>query len=253
MKKLLLLLSGIALLLASCSSDDGAAANSDAILVKKAVSVETDGTQGMTLNYSYNGNKISTVQTSDGQIAKYFYSQNLIVKGEKYFSGNSNAVIEVVYQYDTNERLVSEEYKDFSNSILETRMYTYEEDGSVSFLAYSGEIGSITELKSTGKYFFNEDNEVIKIESTNLNTNNVVTRSLTYDTRNNIFKNVPGWNKLFPTLTGKKHNILTSTTIGSDQVVLDAYSNQCEYNNAGYPISISTTIGSHTTKVNYFY
>lgn len=252
MKKILFLLSGI-ILLFSCSSDDGAAANSDAILVKKAVLVETDGSEGMTFNYSYNGNKFNTLEVLNGQRTVYFYTGNLITKQERYLTADGPLEFEVVFHYDANERLVEEEIKYLMDSSLSTRNYTYEADGSISFLAYSGEIGSITELKSTGKYFFNEDNEVVRIESKNLNTNSVMTTTFTYDNQNSIFKNVAGWNKLFPTLTGKKHNILTSTTIGSDQVVLDAYSNQYEYNSAGYPISISTTIGSHTAKVNYFY
>lgn len=251
MKKLLFLLSGIALLF-SCSTDDGGTTNSDFTLVKKAVSVEADGSEGMTFNYSYNGNKISTVQVLNGQQLKYFYTGNLITKLERYLTADGTLELEVIFQYDANARLVKEETKYFINSSLATRNFTYEPDGSISFLAYSGEIGSITELVSTGKYFFNEEQEVVKIETTNINTNSTLTTNFTYDNQNNIFKNVLGWDKLF-SLTGKYHNVVTTTYLDANQVVLNSSSNQYEYNSAGYPTSVTTTIGSSSAKVNYFY
>ncbi|WP_026704121.1 membrane lipoprotein lipid attachment site-containing protein [Flavobacterium soli] len=252
MKKILFLLSVIALLLSSCSSDDGGTTNSDFTLVKKAVSVEADGSEGMTFNYSYSGNKINTVQVLNGQQVKYFYTGNLITKVERYETTNGMLEFEVVYQYDENERLIKEESKYFINSSLTTRNFTYEPDGTVSFLVYSGEIGSITELRSTGKYFLNEDQEVAKVETTNINTSSTSTANYTYDNQNNVFKNVLGWDKLFSP-TGNYHNVLSTIYLDANQVVLETSSNQYEYNSAGYPTSVTTTIGSTSAKVNYFY
>lgn len=253
MKKIIVLLSGIILLLSSCSSDDAGSAQSDSILVKKVVSVDADGVEGMTFNYSYTGNKINTVSVSNGQKVVYFYTGNLITKTERYLAANGPLELEAVFQYDANERLVTEEIKYFMDSSLTTRNYTHETDGTVSFLEYTGEIGSITELVSTGKYFFNADKEVVKFQTTNVNSNFTTTTNFTYDNQNSAFKNVLGWDKVFSNLTGKTNNVLTSTIVAEDDVVLDSYSNQYEYNTQGYPTSNTTTIGSTTNKVNYFY
>lgn len=253
MKKMVALLSGIVLLLGSCSSDDAGSGQSDNVLVKKVVSVDADGVEGMTFNYSYAGNKINTVSVSNGQKVVYFYTGNLITKTERYLAANGPLELEAVFQYDANERLVKEEMKYFMDSSLTTRNYTHETDGSVSFLEYAGEIGSITELVSTGKYFFNADKEVVKFQATNVNSNLTTTTNFTYDNQNSAFKNVLGWGKIFSNLTGKTNNVLTSTIVAADDVVLDSYSNQYEYNTQGYPTSNTTTIGSTTNKVNYFY
>lgn len=253
MKKIFFLLSGIALLLSSCSSDDSDAANSDLILVKKAVSVGSNGDSGISIDYKYSGNKITWIEVGTGQKLKFYYTGNLITKSERYFSDDTNFSAEVTYQYDNEGRLIEEEYRDLFSSILETRVYNYETDGSISLLLYSGEIGSITELRRTGKYFFNDDNEVVTFENTNISTNETTTTNYTYDDQNSIFKNVLGWNKLFSSSEGKMHNIVTSTTVSEDQVVLNEYSNQYEYNSSGYPTSMTTTIGNSTSTVNYFY
>ena len=240
-------------ILYSCSNDDNSS-NSNMPLVKKAVSIEANGENGLTFDYSYIGNKITTIEVSNGQSLKFYYTGNLITKTEKYLYNNTELSNEIIYQYDNNERLVSEESKDFLNSVLETREYIYESNGTVSYLYYTGEIGSVTVLVKTGTYFFNANNEVEKLEDTSVGSNEVITTNFTYDTNNSIFKNVLGWNKIFSTVyDGKTNNILTATTINADDIVIYGYTNQYSYNNAGYPVALTTLIDGNAATVNYFY
>jgi len=240
-------------ILYSCSNDDNSS-NSNMPLVKKAVSIEANGENGLTFDYSYIGNKITTIEVSNGQSLKFYYTGNLITKTEKYLYNDTELSNEIIYQYDNNERLVSEESKDFLNSVLETREYIYESNGTVSYLYYTGEIGSVTVLVKTGTYFFNANNEVEKLEDTSVGSNEMITTNFTYDTNNSIFKNVLGWNKIFSTVyDGKTNNILTSTTINADDIVIYGYTNQYSYNNAGYPVALTTLIDGNAATVNYFY
>jgi acetyltransferase-like isoleucine patch superfamily enzyme len=218
------------------------------------VSIEANGENGLTFDYSYIGNKITTIEVSNGQSLKFYYTGNLITKTEKYLYNDTELSNEIIYQYDDNERLVSEESKDFLNSVLETREYSYESNGTVSYLFYAGEIGSVTVLAKTGTYFFNANNEVIKLEDISVGSNEMITTNFTYDTNNSIFKNVLGWNKIFSTVyDGKTNNILTATTINADDIVIYGYTNQYSYNNAGYPVALTTLIDGNAATVNYFY
>jgi hypothetical protein len=240
-------------ILQSCSNDDNST-DSNMLLVKKAVSIEANGENGLTFDYSYIGNKITTIEVSNGQSLKFYYTGNLITKTEKYLYNDTELSNEIIYQYDDNERLVSEESKDFLNSVLETREYSYESNGTVSYLFYAGEIGSVTVLAKTGTYFFNANNEVIKLEDISVGSNEMITTNFTYDTNNSIFKNVLGWNKIFSTVyDGKTNNILTATTINADDIVIYGYTNQYSYNNAGYPVALTTLIDGNAATVNYFY
>lgn len=252
MKKIILFL--FVVILNSCSNNNNNAA-SETILLKKAVRLGTNGFADNEFDYYYVGNKFLEIKYNQQTLLKYYYNGNLISKVERYFSDNTKE-LETTYQYDENEKLTSEKITNFiDNEIsITTTYYTYETDGTVSFLKYNGETVSIGELIQTGKYYYN-NNDMIKSVNTLISTGEEFTTIYTHDSKNSVFKNVLGWNKIISNSDGKVNNILTSSTYNSNGELLNGYSstNEYTYNSLNYPTSLSSTINNNTSTVNYFY
>ena len=242
-------------LLNSCSSENNS--SSDAIILpKKIVHVGTNGFGDDVFDYSYVGNKFLEIKYNQQTFVKYYYDGNLISKVVRYFPDNTKDQ-ETTYQYDNNEKLISEKRNYFiDNEISVTEIYyTYETDGTILFSKYNGELNNNGVIIETGKYYYNNNNDMIKSVNTLISTGEEFTTNYTHDTKNSIFKNVLGWNKIISNFDGKVNNVLTSSTYNSNGALLNdsSYYNAYIYNNLNYPTSVSTTINNNTSTVNYFY
>ena len=244
MKKLLYLFSAIALTLASCSSEDDSNNISDVLVTKIIETYEDNSTY--TTEYVYSGTKLVSSTDSDGEYQLFTYTGNLITKIEYFLSDDTLDQVET-YTYDSSDRLISfvrvfPTDTDWGNK----ETYTYNTNGTISVNYYSGDYNSQTNLDQTGVITF-LNGEISQIATSDGNTDDY-----TYDNKNNPFKNVLGYNKIFFTdaLTdGVVNNIVTmtsSTTGGS-------YVNTNTYNSNDFILTSESVSSVETISSEFFY
>lgn len=242
MKKLLLLFGALALSLTSCSSDDSPSDESttDGVLLKKIITTTSKGK--VTTNYTYNGNKIvSDVDDSGESNAYYTYTGDLITKIEYKLP---NGTVEQINTYAyTDGKLTTFVRIDPGMDWGNKELYTYNADGTVTSKQYIGDAKTQTSLNATVIIKFANGEVVDMINDFN------DSHSYTYDTKNNPFKNVLGWNKINFTdgeANDVLHNMLTDKAEGELW-----YSYTYTYNADGYPTKSVESVEEET--VEYFY
>ena len=250
MKKITIVFSALILILTSCSSDDENNSNENLILLKKSISTSSTGTVSTT-DYLYDGNKIVSATTNSTKI-NYFYTNDLITKIE--VSDLSQVVNNrFLFTYDNSQRLIQKLSLSFSDQNGVKEILEYNSDGSVSFNSYSGNLISQTELFQTGKYFFNNTNQMIKKEI--YSGNGILTTTYDYDSKNNPFKNVLNM-IYFIDFLSNKFNVVASETSMSG-VVQSSGNTQYSYNSSNFPTTEITTSTSgsfqSSISVQYFY
>ncbi|WP_147298233.1 hypothetical protein [Flavobacterium aquicola] len=133
------------------------------------------------------------------------------------------------------------------------RVYVYNSDATISFTESSVALTDQNTTK-TGKIWLNEEGEVSKIEEYK---DNVLfsKREYTYDDKNNISRNIIGYNKLFLIdVLGITHNILTYKRYDSNNVLNSGYSNKYTYNSDNYPVSrVETSNSGSVYTIEYLY
>lgn len=251
MKKLLIAFSALLLVFSSCSSsDDATSSNSNSVLVKRMVQNDEDGE--VTTRFTYNGDKIVKGTSDDGTSMVFTYTGDLITE-IKYYDGTSLDQKDI-YIYDSNNRLTGFVMLSYGDDWGDKETYVYNTDGTISVTHYTGDLASQELLNDTSKIYFT-NGEVSKIEEFGEDGTTITrTKTFTYDSKNNPFKNVKGYDKINFTLgfpTGILHNILTET----DQTDIEqSWTNQYTYNSQDYPlIETETHLGQETSTSQYIY
>lgn len=250
MKKLVFLTFLFALF-PSCSSGDSATP-SGAILVKRIV--ETDPAGVFTFNYTYNGNKmVESVLSATNYIRRgvYTYTGDLITKTE--FFDISNTLVESdVYNYNSNNLLESYVKLNYNTGTGARVTYTYNADGSISSIGYSGDLINQDTVASHNTITLGAD----EIFSHDEDLGTITKRSVfIYDTKNNPFKNVTGYNKLAYARIGSfssaiNHN-LTECLYTENGLPVSTTYYHLTYNSNDFPTTL--TAGSNTNAVTYYY
>jgi len=251
MKKLLYLLSAVALMLTSCSSDDDTQDTSGTLLTK-IVETYSDGTVE-NITFTYNGNKIVKISSdySERDETIYTYTGDLITKEEYFFDdGAGDSFNEVVeYEYDANQKLIKSTTTPESGAV-EIDNFTYNSNGTVSFVTTSG--GATI---ATGTIYFN-GNQPYKKEI----TENTISRVEvdTFDDKVNPFVNITGYSKIIignPSNTlgypGIVNNNLSTSKDGSIE-----YSSTYTYNSNNMPateIYVDYNNSDYNSTSQYFY
>lgn len=258
MKKLALAFSALVLVFTSCSSSDDSEpivpVTPSGILIKKMVltsnNEDSESYWNSTINFTYNGNKLVQAIDEDNYKLVYTYTGDLITKIE-YFDG-STLDGQDLFTYNTDGKLI--EYRDLSvfEDFEHKFTYNYNSNGTVSVQEYQGTIGNTSPVFSPDIYTFTNG----ELTSTN-------SGSITYDSKNNPFKNVTGYQEImtfefsddYAIAFGRNQNIVsapagTSTTDGT----FSTYT----YNADNYPATSSTTAiystgFNGTVNVQYFY
>lgn len=247
MKKNLWLLSASLLFLFSCSSDDSSPTNqipvSQNLLLSKIV--EDDALfGGNTTNLTYNGNKLVEINRYEQESDMYTYSGDLITKIEKfnvYLSGTPNEdrvlVSTDLFVYNSNNQLV--EFKTILESTPLERVtnYVYNTNNTVTFQQHEYYPSELPELVKTGTITM-QNGEIGTLQV--VKTFDSFTANYTYDTKNSMFKNVVGYDKLIFT-----HIIGTQGSFTSGETVLAGISHnfvnngelEYTYNSDDYPIT----------------
>ncbi|TBX71319.1 hypothetical protein EZL74_02090 [Flavobacterium silvisoli] len=237
--KRLVLLCMFFVLFQSCSSDDGSTAP-DAILVKKIVDTNPAGT--FTYNYTYNGNKMAeSVLSTTNYIrrAVYTYTGDLITKVE-FFDISNTLTERDIYTFNTYNRLATSVKLDYYNETGTKEIYTYNSDGTISTIKYSGDLSTQDNVMSHNTITMNNGEISSRIEDTGAV---IKVSSYIYDTKNNPFKNVIGFDQ-------NKHNILQSTYSENGGTVYTT-NQQYTYNSNDFPVT--HTAGSSTDSVLHYY
>ncbi|MES2748713.1 MAG: hypothetical protein V4648_10035 [Bacteroidota bacterium] len=258
MKKLVLLFVLLPLL-HSCSSDDNTGVSESPLttngtLLKKAVM--TLGTDVISEDYFYNGNKIDKIIRSDGSRFQYTYTGNLISKNDYY----QNDVFKVSeqYTYDFSQKIIEVKTFNYTNpSVIVRRAdFVYNPDGTVWVKEYQGDTTNQTNLVRDKKIFLFSNGDVQKIEQYLVVNGNNETRTLsyTYDTKNTIGNSVMGFNKVKnwnAFNSGNSHNVVTEYTMTTENATTSTYNYSYTYNSYDYPVV--TTLPGGVGTFEYFY
>lgn len=244
MKKNLFVLSAALLFLFSCSSDDSATENlpSENLLLKKTV--EGDAVFGANVTtYTYDGNKLVNINIHDEYSNVYTYTGNLITKIEKlnvYNIGTPGEETELystdLFAYNSANQLIEFKTTTPYSEMERVTTYVYNSDNTVSFEQYETYPGNDPELLKTGTITM-QDGEISKLQV--VKEFDSFIDNYTYDTKNSIFKNVVGYDKLMVTHIGTQGSFNSSTTIlgGISHNFVNNGELEYTYNASNYPIT----------------
>lgn len=242
MKKLILTILASSFLL-SCSSDSSNddSNNSSNLLPSKIIF--TGGISTSVSNFEYSGSKLlRTFRDDNSQETIYTYSGNLITNAVN--TGVSNGVpfvINKTYAYDNSNRLIL-----YSQGTFKME-FSYLSNNNISEKGYQLDI-------NTGQYeqtyenilTLNADNEIIQVAHNNLFGGEDYIETYVYENRNNPFKNIIGFDKLY--ILGKEgnsHNVLNISRSNGLNYREYFYT----YNDLNYPVTSQGTGGT----IQYFY
>lgn len=248
MKNQLLLFSFLVLLFTSCSNDSES--NNDSILIKKIVSVSNGSSN--TTNFFYDGNKLTSIQVGTVNL-NYTYLDNNIINIKR--NNGSFFESETIFEYDNQERIISELYIDNFNDFSERTVYEYQADNTIAYQKYFGDAFSQPNIGNSGVIYNTNLGETYKIEQ--FSQGQLFRKSVwTYDTKNNPLKNIVGFNKQ-PLHAGKFHNYLTSDLYQNFELVSNS-TFEYSYNGNDFPIQCIQNLYhnaalSSTVEINYFY
>lgn len=252
MKKILLLLSFSVVLLSSCSSDDSSTSESQPLLLKTMT--EGDVLFGQTVtHYSYNGNKLVEIfkdGDDDDYIDAYTYTGDLITKIEKFYvfdfgtpSEDRQLLSTDQFAYNSNNQLVqfTTTSQDFDGERVTT--YTYNSNNTVSFAQNANVPGEPTESLKTGTITMG-NGEITKLQV--VKQFDSYTDNYAYDTKNSIFKNVTGYDKILLThILGTQGSLTWVNSIvgGISHNFLNHQGDyQYTYNSDNYPLTANQSL-----------
>lgn len=181
------------------------------VRVKKITETESDGTVFST-EYFYIGNKINYLLDSDGIRTNIIYEGDLIKK-EEVVDG-TNILEQYFYTYDSsNSKLMTYVYLDLVDNIGLKIEYTHNTNGTITYQQYKGDSNTQDEIDYNGtisnnRYIENTINQ-LTLEP------QIITNTFTYDNKNNPFKNIIGYSKIYFSESDEalnyNNNLLTKT------------------------------------------
>ncbi|MCW4469525.1 hypothetical protein OGH69_11150 [Flavobacterium sp. MFBS3-15] len=252
MKKIIAAAAAALFLFTSCSevvsSDD---TNVKEVLLKKKIEQSEDGILFTTL-YEYEGAKIASILRSDGQRMEFTYTGEQITTVE-YFE-NSGQAQTTEFTYDTEGRIIEmleygienvpgEEGEDPTPVPWADRTtFTFNADGTVSLIKYSGDHESQTEITEEGTLTIANGN-VTAYASASGNS------SYTFDGANNAELNITGISPLNIAWGYGGINNVTGATHSNGP----SYSATFTYNSKDYPVSATEVEDGQTTQIWFMY
>ncbi len=244
MKKLFCLISISLLFLVSCSSDNSSSDNttSQNLLLKKIVEGDV-ALGGSESNFTYNGNKLVEIRRNNGSDVfsdLYTYTGNLITKIEKfqvYNSGSTQLLSTDQFVYNATNQLVQFKTTTPDSDEEFVTTYVYNANNTVTFAQTSTIPGNAPVSLKTGTITV-QDGEIVQLQV--VKQYDSYTDHYAYDTKNSIFKNVLGYDKIiFTHIIGKQSSYtLVDTILGG---IAHNFVNSGEfaytYNANNYPLT----------------
>jgi YD repeat-containing protein len=252
MKKLFAAAAGALFLFTSCSevvsSDD---TNVKEVLLKKKIEQYQDGLLLTTL-YDYDGTKIKSISQSDGQRMEFFYTGDQITEVEHFETGGQVQTTE--FTYDAEGRIIEmleygietvpgEEGEDPTPVPWADRTtFTFNADGTVSLIKYSGDHESQTEVTEEGTLTIANGN-ITAYTSASGNS------SYTFDGANNAELNITG---ITPLNIAWQYGGINNVT-GATRTNGPSYTATFTYNSKDYPVSATEIEDGQTTQIWFMY
>jgi len=220
MKRALCVLSVALLVLVSCSKDnDSVFTPGDKVITDPIVKKEDSivlppvlvqkviykDKRGVYANYLvYDGNKIKSFTSSDGDGSRYTYTGDFITKRETMRNDTLFSTSEYTYN---NGKLSTTTRKQPGSGFYDVTRYTYITDSTIAYAKFKVITATGTEEKTgiMGRYIYKKGNLikeqrfVNKVESISTNQ---------FDTYNSPFKNVLGFNLLLGDENGYVNNVI---------------------------------------------
>lgn len=254
MKKQLCLFVVAALTLASCSSDSEN--GSDAIL-PKTVSYKYSESPGDNdfATLIYDGNKLVSAGYTANDKEIYTYTGDYITKIEDFAEeGNISSRNEITYE---NGKLKIDVLTEIAPTVtyISKRVYTYNTNGTISFVNYSVDPTTKVETKSSeGVLTYTNGNLTKKTEVFDSYS---YTKTYEYDAKNNPFKNILGYNLLIDhETTASVNNVTKLTTVFTrgEEITTNVFNSVYEYDSNEYPTKETQTDDSdHDEITEYTY
>lgn len=253
MKKLALACSTFLLILSSCSSSSDSSSSSTDLKLHQLII--TGSADANTATYTYSGNKLLRIDNSaDGSYEKVYYTGNLVTKFE-YYDDTNTLLEKTTYTYNSDNKLASYTYVDFDGDTAEKEVFTYNSNGTVSSsYSFANSASEDPTDVVTTRVITIIDGEVHSTVSTG---DDNTTYTYTYDTKNNPYKNILGFDKLGGYADNENlgviHNIVTeSHQSAGSSAVTDTYT--YTYNSSDFPTTaIVTETGTTMETLQYIY
>lgn len=253
MKKVILGFSALILILSSCSSSSDSSSSSSTLKLHQQI-ITGNPADNNTATYTYNGNKLLRIDNTDGTYTKVYYTGDLVTKFE-YYDDTNFLIEQSTYTYNAENKLASYTYLGFEQDTAEKEVFTYNANGTISSSYYYGNSATAapTDLQTT-RLITLLDGEVHTTVSTG---NDNTTYTYTYDTKNNPYKNILGFDKLGGYADGENlgimHNIVTESHQNpGSSAITDNYA--YTYNSSDFPLtSIVSESGITKETVQYIY
>ncbi|TRX01346.1 hypothetical protein [Flavobacterium gawalongense] len=252
MKKLLLFIGLGILALNSCSKDN----TETAISINKRPIIRNKN--GVIFTYTYDGNKIIQCENNWGDKWVYTYTGDLITKEDNYNYNVLRRSYEHTYE---NNKIATSIVKDYDIPLLfkSKSVYTYTSDTSVMRQIYSyvnnGYVTNTWQKSSLVKYTLIDGHitieEILKTDGTSNSTT-----VYEYDSKNNVFKNVLGFDKLIyktDVSDDTKHNTINNITRYYYAPTYRELSFTFNYDTDNYPISKTWYNGNGISTETYTY
>jgi hypothetical protein len=225
MKKILLLFAFPAILLTSCSSDDSQESAPAGPLVKTMViDIANPADDDYNLTFTYSGDKLKTVKDSGVLIEQYIYTGDKLTRINHPEDGTY-----IIIEYSGNQVSKFTEYDpDFDEATKTVVTYS---GNTFTRTVYDGDLTTQTTLVLTEVCTVQNGN-ITQYTRTSFGTSN--TETVTYDTKNNPFKNISNY-AVFQVLNldidGNLNNETASSTFGINYTV------NYTYNADNYPLT----------------
>ncbi|MBS1535809.1 MAG: hypothetical protein JST78_12085 [Bacteroidetes bacterium] len=197
----------------------------ETILVKKIVNnYPGSGIADQTAEYTYSGNKMVKEVYTDSQglqsTTTYTYSNDNITLIEER-EGN-DLVFSESFVYNSNNKLVTYIAVDTFDETSVKETYVHNPDGSISVTRFTGDLTSQTQEDGTSTIYFVGG----EVDHITFSSGNTIT--YTYDSKNNPFKNVLGFDKIAfvnGEAKGISKNITQSSGATPDLTITYTYNN----------------------------
>ncbi|MBS7787998.1 hypothetical protein KIH23_11885 [Flavobacterium sp. CYK-55] len=262
MKKILCLLSVSVLFLSSCSSDSSSSSDnppSQNLLLQRTVE-DNLGLGSTTTYYYYNGNKLTGINRNGEEYDIYTYTGNLITKIQHYsgpYTATPTEDAELrstdIFEYNTNNQLIKFKTTKPNSSIERETTYTYN-NNIVTFQQYEYYPGNTPELLKSGTITL-QNGEIVRLQV--VKEFDSYTDNYTYDTKNSLFKNVLGYDKLmFTHIIGKQGSktLVDSILGGISHNFVNNAEYEYTYNSDNYPVAANHYFfGSLLVKYYFYY
>ncbi|MBL0014270.1 MAG: hypothetical protein IPP30_11395 [Flavobacterium sp.] len=209
------------------------------VLVKKITFTDADNTVG-SITYFYSGDKLNYLIDEDGNKTNFIYQGNLLIEEDTYFGTSSTLIEKTTYDYNNSSKLITYVNVDLLSDTGSRITYSHNSNGTIDYQEYIGSQDVQDELYSSGTL-----TSTSRIEnSTNPITQEpqIFTGGFTYDNKNNPFKNVIGYDKIYFSDSDMALNYVNNVLERTDQIdsdppyILETLT--YTYNTANYPTKI---------------